>query len=220
MILPREPSRPLVPSPVASKFAVVHLQLGFHRFDVTHRAVVVGVVQPLDGSLDTLLGAAEAATQAGADILAVKVPPQEAAPTVEAVHQRFGLPISVDACGPQQARAALDAGAVMIWDRHGLAGADYFAAAATARAAVVTCPSRVAAAEAAGVARTSLVLDAGAVMGHGAKLVSLGHLVQVSSSELPTISACVSAGWRLVRTTEVARARRVRDVLGAVSEAR
>ena len=96
----------------------MELWLGDHRFDITHRAVVMGILNRTPDSFydkgsywafDDFLRKADALVADGADFLdvgGVKAGPGEEVseaeeldrviPAVEALHARFDLPLSVD----------------------------------------------------------------------------------------------------------------------------
>jgi dihydropteroate synthase len=135
------------------------LTLGKHRYDVTTRSLVMGILNRTPDSffdkgaffeLDATLRLAEQHVADGADILdigGVKAGPGPAVdleeelerviPAIEAVHARFDVPISVDTWSGQVARTAYAAGAVVGNDISGFADPDYLEAAATAGASVV-----------------------------------------------------------------------------------
>jgi dihydropteroate synthase len=137
----------------------VHLALGPHRFDITHRAVVMGILNRTPDSFydrggywsfDEFLRKAEALVLAGADFLdvgGVKAGPGEevgeaeeldrVVPAVEALAARFDLPLSVDTWRASVARACFAAGAVVGNDISGFADPDYLDVCAAAGASVV-----------------------------------------------------------------------------------
>ena len=135
------------------------LDLGSTRFDVTHRAVVMGILNRTPDSFydqgayfafDAFLRKAEQLVADGADFLdvgGVKAGPGEevseaeeldrVVPAVEALRARFDLPLSVDTWRASVARASFDAGAVVGNDISGFADPDYLAVCAAAEASVV-----------------------------------------------------------------------------------
>jgi dihydropteroate synthase len=137
----------------------VELALGPHRFDVTHRALVMGILNRTPDSfydqgrfwdLDAFFRLAETLVDAGADFLdvgGVKAGPgpevteaeelDRVVPAVEALHARFDVPISVDTWRASVARAAYEVGAVVGNDISGFADPEYLPAAAAAGASVV-----------------------------------------------------------------------------------
>jgi len=137
----------------------VFLDLGSTRFDVTHRAVVMGILNRTPDSFydqgayfafDAFLRKAEQLVADGADFLdvgGVKAGPGEevseaeeldrVVPAVEALRARFDLPLSVDTWRASVARASFDAGAVVGNDISGFADPDYLAVCAAAEASVV-----------------------------------------------------------------------------------
>jgi dihydropteroate synthase len=144
----------------------VHLALGPTRFDVTHRAVVMGILNRTPDSFydggeyfafDDFLGKAEQLVADGADLLdvgGVKAGPGEdvteaeeldrVVPAVEALHTRFDVPLSVDTWRASVARACFAAGAVVGNDISGFADPDYLSVCAAAGASVVATHIRLA----------------------------------------------------------------------------
>ncbi|HUF31627.1 MAG TPA: dihydropteroate synthase [Acidimicrobiales bacterium] len=179
----------------------MQLQLGDRSHDVTSRALIMGILRhpsdPSSGhgevrSLDHLHRQAEQLVAEGADVLDVGGPSPGAGagvseqeeldcvvPAVEALHQRFEVPLSCDTSRASVARAAYGAGAVVANDRSGFADPDYLAVAAAAGATVITTHVGVAtvaevaaslakrgrSAEAAGLPPTRIVIDAGLDLG-------------------------------------------------------
>lgn len=136
------------------------LELGAgHRFDVTHRALVMGILNRtpdsfFDGGqyfdLDGFLHKADGLVTDGADFLdvgGVKAGPgpevsteeelERVVPAVAALRGRFEIPVSVDTWNPVVLRAALDAGAVVGNDISGFAHPDYLPICAEHGASVV-----------------------------------------------------------------------------------
>ena len=142
------------------------LALGDHRFDITHRAVVMGILNRTPDSFydkgsywafDDFLAKAERLVADGADFLdvgGVKAGPGDfvgeqeeldrVVPAVEALRARFDLPLSVDTWRASVARACYAAGAVVGNDISGFADPDYLPAAAEAGASVVATHIRLA----------------------------------------------------------------------------
>ncbi len=142
------------------------LLLGDTRFDVTHRAVVMGILNRTPDSFydqgayyafDDFLRKAEQLVVDGADFLdvgGVKAGPGEevteaeelerVVPAVEALHARFDLPLSVDTWRARVANACFDAGAVVGNDISGFADPDYLPVCAAAGASVVATHIRLA----------------------------------------------------------------------------
>ena len=143
------------------------LELGAgHRFDVTHRALVMGILNRtpdsfFDGGqyfdMDGFLAKAESLVADGADFLdvgGVKAGPgpevsteeelERVVPAVEALHARFDVPISVDTWNPVVLRASLEAGAVVGNDISGFADPDYLPICAELGASVVATHIRLA----------------------------------------------------------------------------
>ena len=137
----------------------MELALGPHRFDITSRALVMGILNRTPDSffdqgefwdLEAFFRRAEQLVADGADFLdvgGVKAGPgpevteeEELArvvPAVEALHQRFDVPISVDTWRASVAAASFEVGAVVGNDISGFADPDYLTVAAKAGASVV-----------------------------------------------------------------------------------
>lgn len=136
------------------------LELGpNHRFDITHRALVMGILNRTPDSFfdggeyfdfDGFLAKADRLVSDGADFLdvgGVKAGPgpevgteeelDRVVPAVEALRARFDLPLSVDTWNPVVLRAALEAGAVVGNDISGFAAPDYLPICAELGASVV-----------------------------------------------------------------------------------
>jgi dihydropteroate synthase len=142
------------------------LDLGGRRYDLTHRALVMGILNRTPDSfydkgatfeLDKLYGRAERLVVEGADILdigGVKAGPgpevtepeelDRVVPVVAGLVARFDTPVSVDTWRASVARASYAAGAVMGNDISGLADPDYAPGAAEHGAAVVITHIRLA----------------------------------------------------------------------------
>ncbi|MDP8991840.1 MAG: dihydropteroate synthase [Actinomycetota bacterium] len=135
------------------------LALGPRRYDVTTRALVMGILNRTTDSfydrgshfpMDRFLARADRLVEEGADVLdvgGVKAGPgpevgaeeelERVVPAVEALVARFDVPVSVDTWRAEVARAAFEAGAVVGNDISGFADPSYLDAAAAAGAAVV-----------------------------------------------------------------------------------
>jgi dihydropteroate synthase len=145
----------------------VILELGSdHRFDVTHRALVMGILNRTPDSFfdqgtyydfDSFLRKAETLVAEGADFLDVggvkagpgpEVTPDEelerVIPAIEALRARFDVPISVDTFRAVVVREAFRAGAQIGNDISGFADPDYLPAAAEHGASVVATHIRLA----------------------------------------------------------------------------
>ena len=144
----------------------MHLSLGSRRFDVTHRAVVMGILNRTPDSFydkgtyyafDAFLRKAEGLVTDGADFLdvgGVKAGPGEevteaqelerVVPAIEALRARFDLPLSVDTWRASVARACFEAGAVVGNDISGFADPDYLPTCAAFGASVVATHIRLA----------------------------------------------------------------------------
>lgn len=197
-------------------------------------------------------------------------------PAVEALAARFDVPLSVDTWRASVARAAYAAGAVVGNDISGFADPDYLPAAAEAGASVVATHIRLAPrvpdpnpeyddlvpdvcafladragrAEAAGIPRERIMVDAGLDLGKSEPqslellrasdaLVALGYPVFLSASNKRFLGALVGTevtdrreaslaahalgiglGCRILRAHDVRGSRRVADVMAAVLAAR
>jgi dihydropteroate synthase len=138
----------------------VKLDLGGNVYDLTHRPLVVGILnrtrdsfydRGVDFELDAFLRHAEQLVDDGADVLDVGARPggvgvrgvnedEEAELVVEslqALRRRFEVPLSVDTQRATVAAAAFDAGAVLGNDMSGFRDPGYLATAARAGAAVI-----------------------------------------------------------------------------------
>ena len=142
------------------------LDLGGRRHDLTHRALVMGILNRTPDSfydkgatfeLDKLWTRAEQLVRDGADILdvgGVKAGPgpevaeseelERVVPVVAGLTARFDTPVSIDTWRAAVARASYTAGALMGNDISGLADPDYVVAAAEHGAAVVATHIRLA----------------------------------------------------------------------------
>ncbi|MGO9027451.1 MAG: dihydropteroate synthase [Acidimicrobiales bacterium] len=142
------------------------LRLGERIFDITDRALVMGILNRTPDSfydagatfaLDDLVRRAEALVDGGADLLdvgGVKAGPgpevgeaeelDRVIPALEAIRRRFDVPLSVDTWRASVARQAYAAGAVVGNDISGFADPDYLPAAAEAGATVVATHIRLA----------------------------------------------------------------------------
>jgi dihydropteroate synthase len=144
----------------------VNLDLGATRFDITHRAVVMGILNRTPDSFydqgayyefDDFLRKAEQLVADGADFLdvgGVKAGPgdevteaeelERVVPAVEALRARFDLPLSVDTWRASVAKACFEAGAVVGNDISGFADSEYLDVCAAAGASVVATHIRLA----------------------------------------------------------------------------
>lgn len=277
--------------------ADVDLVLGERHFDITTRAVVMGILNRTPDSFydkgsywdfDAFLAKAEQLVADGADVLdvgGVKAGPGDevteqqeldrVVPAIEALSERFDVPLSIDTWRASVARACFAAGAVVGNDISGFADPDYLSAAAEAGAAVVATHIRLAPrvpdpepqyddvvadvcafladrgrqAEEAGIARQSIMIDAGLDLGKtGAQsfellrasphLVEIGYPVFLSASNkrflwtllgvdvstaregtLAAHALGVAQGCRVLRAHDVIGARRAADVVSAILEA-
>ncbi len=142
------------------------VSLGPHPFDVTHRALVMGILNRTPDSFydrgayydfDAFLRKADLLVADGADFLdvgGVKAGPGDevteaeeldrVVPAVEALRARFDLPLSVDTWRASVAGACFAAGAVVGNDISGFADPDYLAVCAAAGASVVATHIRLA----------------------------------------------------------------------------
>lgn len=144
----------------------VKLRLGSVEFDITTRAVVMGILNRTPDSFydkgtyfdfDEFLAKADQLVADGADFLdvgGVKAGPGEevgeaeemdrVVPAVEALSRRFDLPLSVDTWRASVLRESITAGASVGNDISGFADPDYLPVAARAGASVVATHIRLA----------------------------------------------------------------------------
>lgn len=142
------------------------LDLGATRFDITYRAVVMGILNRTPDSFydqgsyfefDDFLRKAEQLVVDGADFLdvgGVKAGPGEevseqeeldrVVPAIEALRSRFDLPLSVDTWRSSVAKACFEAGACIGNDISGFADPEYLDVCAAAGASVVATHIRLA----------------------------------------------------------------------------
>jgi dihydropteroate synthase len=275
------------------------LALGPHRFDIRHRALVMGILNRTPDSFfdqgtyydfDAFLAKAEQLVAEGADLLdvgGVKAGPgpevsepeelERVVPAIEALRRRFDVPLSVDTWRASVLREALGAGAVVANDISGFADPDYLAVAAAAGASVVATHIRIGPrvpdpepvydepvvdavcrflrdraeqAEAAGIPRRQVMVDAGLDLGktepQSLELLRahdrlaalgwplflsasnkrfLGHLVGTDVDDRREASHAAHAlgialGSRVLRAHDVRGARRTADVMAAILAAR
>lgn len=142
------------------------LWLGDVRFDVTHRALVMGILNRTPDSFydrggywafDDFLRKADQLVADGADFLdvgGVKAGPgdevseqeelERVIPAVEALRERFEIPLSVDTWRAAVIGSAIEAGAVVGNDISGFADPDYLPTCAAGGASVVATHIRLA----------------------------------------------------------------------------
>jgi dihydropteroate synthase len=275
------------------------LSLGAHDYDVTSRALVMGILNRTTDSFfdkgtywdfDAFLEKADQLIAEGADFLdvgGVKAGPgpevteteelERVVPAVEALHARFDVPISVDTWRASVAKAAFEAGAVVGNDISGFGDPDYLTVCAEAQATAVATHirlkprvpdpepeypggvveavrsfllDRARRAEAAGLPRERIVLDAGLDLGktwqqslvllrESQQLADLGYALLLSASNktflgklldleidqrrdasLSATALGIARGCRIIRAHDVRGTVRVRDTIAAVLEAR
>ena len=275
------------------------LRLGEHRFDITTRAVVMGILNRTPDSFydkgayfsfDDFLRRADQLVADGADLLdvgGVKAGPgpevteteelERVVPAVEALRTRFDLPLSVDTWRASVARACFETGAIVGNDISGFADPDYLPVCAAAGASVVAThirlrprvpdptpeypegvgtavvdflADRAAQAEAAGIPRDRIMVDAGLDLGKtepqslqllrtSDQLAALGYPVFLSASNKRFLGdLCgtdvvdrrdatnaahalgIALGCRVLRAHDVRGARRTAAVMAAILEAR
>lgn len=146
--------------------APLDLSLGSATYDVTSRALVMGILNRTPDSfyepaatyeLDALFARADALVSQGADLLdvgGVRAGPGEpvseaeeldrVVPVIEELHRRFDVPLSVDTWRSGVAAAGFAAGAVVGNDISGFADPEYLKVAAAASATVVATHIRLA----------------------------------------------------------------------------
>ncbi len=272
----------------------MELALGPHRYDVTYRALVMGILNRTPDSFydqgsyfgfDDFLRKADRLAADGADFLdvgGVKAGPGDEVteaeeldrviPAVAALHERFDLPLSIDTWRASVAREAFSAGAVVGNDISGFADDDYLPVCAAASASVVAThirlrprvpdpdphyddvvasvvgflAERATAAEAAGIPRERIMVDAGLDLGKteeqslellraSDRLAELGYPVFLSASNKRFLwklldvdrteagagttaahALGIGLGCRVLRAHDARAARRVSDVMAAV----
>ena len=270
------------------------LDLGTTRFDITHRALVMGILNRTPDSFydqgsyfefDDFLRKAEQLVLDGADFLdvgGVKAGPGEevteaeeldrVVPAVEALRSRFDLPLSVDTWRASVAKACFEAGACVGNDISGFADPDYLPVCAEAGASVVAThirlaprvpdpdpqyddvvmavceflADRAARAEAAGIPRERIMVDAGLDLGKSEPqslvllrasnaLTTLGYPVFLSASNkrflwtlldvergsagdgtMAAHALGIALGCRVLRSHDVKNGRRVADTMAAL----
>jgi len=144
----------------------VFLDLGTTRFDITYRAIVMGILNRTPDSFydqgsyfefEDFLRKAEQLVTDGADFLdvgGVKAGPGDdvseqeeldrVVPAIEALRSRFDLPLSVDTWRASVAKACFDAGACIGNDISGFADPEYLDVCSAAGASVVATHIRLA----------------------------------------------------------------------------
>jgi dihydropteroate synthase len=144
----------------------MRLELGEHGFDITYRALVMGILNRTPDSFfdagdyftfDRFLTRADQLVADGADVLdvgGVKAGPgpevseaeelERVVPAVEALRARFDIPLSVDTWRASVLDAACAGGASVGNDISGFADPDYLRVAASHRASVVATHIRLA----------------------------------------------------------------------------
>ena len=160
------PPAPAPAPPVSLVTVAPALDLGGRRYDLTHRALVMGILNRTPDSfydkgatfdLDKFWSRAEQLVTDGADILdvgGVKAGPgpevteseelDRVVAVVAGLTERFDTPVSIDTWRASVARACYAEGAVMGNDISGLADPDYAVAAAEHGAAIVATHIRLA----------------------------------------------------------------------------
>lgn len=225
-----------------SKFDPVHLRLGSRRFDVTHRALVVGVLELGWGLAGSIPEAADVLVSEGADLVCLRsapgrvTPPAELLATVADLAGRVAVPIGVEA-GASGGVDAIRAGASLVHcageppEELAETAAEHGAALVVAGCAgEIAQSSPIAQLQTYGLAGESIVLEA-PTLNAVRRLAPLGQPVQFSVLEVPTtaqqretglaeVAAAITAGCRLICTRDVAGARRTAAVLAAVLKAR
>ena len=273
--------------------------LGPHRYDVRHRALVMGILNRTPDSFfdqggyydfDAFLTKAAQLVAEGADLLdvgGVKAGPgpgvdepeelERVIPAIVALRARFDIPLSVDTWRASVLREALAAGAVVGNDISGFADTDYLKIAVEAGASVVATHIRLGPrvpdpepvydepvvdavsrflrdraeqAEAAGIPRERIMVDAGLDLGKTEaqslellrahdRLAALGWPLFLSASNKRFIGDLIGTdvedrreashaahvlgialGSRILRTHDVRGARRTADVMAAILRAR
>ena len=220
------------------------LALGSRRFDIRHRAVVMGLVDGRAG-LDGVLSVAEGLVDEGAAALDLGTfeAVDDVVPVVRSLHERFDVPLCIATSRSEVLPAALAAGAAVWNDTTGRADLHDLAAIHAAGASVIlpsrsaddgegsTADSVIALREAAGLApeRVSIDIRTLALLRGSQGPASLGSPLCLTSSggggsdrggAIAAVALGISLGVRLVRTRDGRGARRTADVMAAVLEAR
>lgn len=201
--------------------------LGEQRFDTRYRALVMGIVH---GSFDTVLEQAEGMVSAGADVVEVggMEEVERVVSAIAAIHARFDVPICLRTKRASVLQAALEAGAVVGNDDSGFADPDYLAVAAARSASVVATQGGIAHAQAAGIAKERVMVDAGLELLRAPhRSAELAWPLVLSAPDGLDVGELVGAhalgialGCRILRAHDVKGARRTADVMAAVLEAR
>ncbi len=145
---------------------MVFLDLGDQRFDITNRALVMGILNRTPDSFydagqywdfDDFLAKAEKLVGDGADFLdvgGVKAGPgddvsldeelERVVPAIEALRSRFDLPLSIDTWRAEVLRQCIEVGATIGNDISGFADPDYLPVAAAGDASVIATHIRLA----------------------------------------------------------------------------
>ncbi len=235
--------------------------LGDHRFDIRHRAVVMGIVHRTpEGQVAAALADAEQLVAEGADVISVEgtdaEEPGHLVATIEAISSRFDGPIAVSTGRAAVLRSAIAAGAVVGIDSSGFADPDFLAVAAAGSASVIAVRTgpvceelvvdavsrllrhRAEQAEAAGIPRDRVVVDAGVALGEVEphsfellrghdRLAGLGWPLSLTAelgggreASHAARALGIALGCRILRARDVKGARRTADVMAAVLEAR
>lgn len=156
----------LTPGALWRPCSPVHLKLGRRSYDLSTRALVIGILNRTSDSfydkgeyfeLDRFFARSEQLVKEGADLLdvgGVKAGPgpevtteeelDRVVPVIASLKERFDLPISVDTWRASVAAAAFEAGAVLGNDISGFADPDYLQVAQRAGASVVATHIRLA----------------------------------------------------------------------------
>jgi dihydropteroate synthase len=194
----------------------MELALGPHHYDVSARALVMGILNRTPDSffdkgafwdLDAFFRQADRHVADGADLLdvgGVKAGPgpevgeqeelERVVPIVAALHERFDVPLSVDTWRASVARASFEAGAVLGNDISGFADPEYLPVAAAAGASVVATHIRLRPR----VADPEPVYDGGVVPAVRAALAGLA--ARALDAGLPPEAVVVDAGLDLGKT--------------------
>jgi dihydropteroate synthase len=154
------PAAPAVADALAAVLAALPLsRLGDHRFDFRRRVYIAGILNNTPDSfydrgrhfgMDAALARADEIVRQGADLievggetaragdrLAAGEEVRRVVPLVDVLVERYRLPVAVDTYKPDVARAAIDAGAVLINDISGLGEPGMAQVIARSRAGVV-----------------------------------------------------------------------------------
>lgn len=222
---------------------VPEVSIGSDRYDVRHRALVMGVLTS-SAEVDVVLTGARRLAHEGAEVLELLptcqgVPsdePDRLIPLVEALVAEVRLPLAVHTASASVLAAALAAGAAIGSD----VGGDQLVRVRSAGASVlvreIALPDRGSPAdalgavrrraEAAGIPPSRVLVDAGpgtlALLRSGLARLGWPVVLSTATGEAATATQAlgIALGARVLRTSDVRSARRTADVMAAILSAR